>query len=72
MSSSHSGSGNEARSRAVQRLRTAVAERGRALDVQEARSGTEDTIDERTSLRAADEQVEARRRWLEAVDDHAY
>jgi hypothetical protein len=56
MASRHLASNDEdERGRAVQRLRAAVAERGRARDVREASSGNADDVDERASLRAADD-----------------
>jgi hypothetical protein len=73
MSSRHLGSSDEdARGRAVQRLRAAVADRGRTRHKQGAAAGTEGNVEARASLRAADDQVAARERWLKAVDDHAY
>jgi hypothetical protein len=72
MASRHLASnGEDERGRAVQRLRAAVAERGHARGGREASSDTEDDVDERASLRAADDEVAARERWLKAVDDHA-
>jgi hypothetical protein len=68
MSSRHLASGDEdERGRAVRRLQAAVAERGRARDAQEPSAGS---VEADTSLRAADDEVAARERWLHAVDDH--
>jgi len=65
-------SDQEARGRAVQRLRAAVAERGRALEARESAGNTPNDVEARASLRAADDEVVARERWLKAVDDHDY
>jgi hypothetical protein len=65
-------SGNEARGRALQRLRTAIAERGRTLEARKSASDARDDIETSASLRAADGEVVARERWLKAVDDHDY
>jgi len=56
---------------AVARLRTAVAERSR-LHRPEATQGKRNNVDESASLRAADDAVAARKRWLEAVDHGDY
>jgi hypothetical protein len=73
MSSRHLPSGDEdERGRAVQRLRAAVAERGRVHDARESAEGTRDDVQASASLRAADDQVAARERWLNSVDDHDY
>jgi len=60
------------RGRALQRLRAAVAERGRALEARESASDTPKDVEANASLRAADDEVVARERWLKAVDDHDY
>jgi hypothetical protein len=62
----------DARGRAVQRLRAAVAERGRALEARESASDTSNDVEASASLQAADDEVVARERWLKAVDDHDY
>jgi hypothetical protein len=56
--------------RAVQRLGAAVEERSRLRDDRDGATGTAKEVDADTSLRAADELVLARQRWLTAVDDH--
>ena len=61
-----------ARGRAVQRLLAAVAERGRVRDARESASDTPDDVEASASLRAVDDEVVARERWLKAVDDHDY
>jgi hypothetical protein len=73
MSSRHLASGDEdERGRAMQRLRAAVAERGRAQDARQSAEDTGDDVEASASLRAADDQVAARERWLSSVDDHNY
>jgi hypothetical protein len=73
MSSRHLASRDEGeRGRAVQRLQAAVAERGRARDVRKSAEDAPDEIEASASLRAADDQVAARERWLKSVDDHDY
>jgi hypothetical protein len=73
MSSRHLGSIDQnSRDRAVQRLRAAVAERGRALDELESAGDAQADVKVSASVRAADDEVVARERWLKAVDDHNY
>jgi hypothetical protein len=60
------------RGRAVQRLVAAVAERGRTHDAFESRTDSQGDVEASVSLRAADDEVVARERWLKAVDDHDY
>ena len=73
MSSRHLGSSDQdARGRAVQRLRAAVAERGRAIDAGEAADPTQGDVKAGASLRAANDEVVARERWLKAVEDNDY
>jgi hypothetical protein len=52
---------------AVERLKAAVAERKQVRDVSEA-NGTSRDIEAAVTVRAADEQVDARQRWLAWVD----
>jgi hypothetical protein len=52
---------------AVERLKAAVAERKQARDESETK-GTARDIEDAVTVRAADEQVDARRRWLSWVD----
>lgn len=59
---------NGQRAAAVERLKAAVAERKRARDHSEASKGTSRDIEAAVSVRAADEQVSARQRWLSWVD----
>jgi hypothetical protein len=61
-----------ARGRAVQRLLAAVAERGRLHDARESAIDTPHDVEASASLRAVDDEVVARERWLKAVDDHDY
>jgi hypothetical protein len=65
-------SDQNAHDRAVQRLRAAVAERGRALGGRESASDAHGDVQASASARAADDEVVARERWLKAVDDHDY
>jgi hypothetical protein len=60
------------RRQALQRLQTAIAERGRALETRESASDTHRDLEASASLRTADDQVLARERWLKAVDDQDY
>jgi hypothetical protein len=55
--------------RAAQRLDAAVEEQTRAREKRE-QSPEEARTD--ASLRGADDEVLARKRWLQAVDDHDY
>jgi len=59
---------NGQRAAAVERLKAAVAERKRARDHSEVSKGTSRDIEAAVSVRAADEQVSARKRWLSWVD----
>jgi hypothetical protein len=59
---------NGQRVAAVERLKAAVAERRQARDQSEASKGTSRDIEAAVSVRAADEQVSARERWLSWVD----
>jgi hypothetical protein len=58
--------------RAVQRLKTARSQQGRLRDEHEAAKGTGDELTLCAALRVADDEVVARERWLESVDDHHY
>ena len=60
------------RGRAVQRLKAAVSRQRRLLDEHEAAKGTSDELGVDTALRAADDDIAARERWLRSVDDHEY
>jgi hypothetical protein len=60
------------RGRAIERLMAAVSQQSRLREEhQVAKDSTGEMIVD-ASLRAADEQVVARERWLKAVDDHDY
>jgi hypothetical protein len=56
------------RGRAVDRLIAAVAEQRHLREERQAVKGTAGELTVDASLRIADEQVTARKRWLEAVD----
>jgi len=58
---------NGQRVAAVERLKAAVAERRQARHESEA-NGTGGDIEAAVTVRAADEQVDARKRWLAWVD----
>jgi hypothetical protein len=63
---------NQEHASGVRRLDEAVAEQARSRDQREAVQGTSGELEANASLRAADEQVAARERWLEWVGDHNY
>jgi len=70
MSSRHLASGDDSeRGRSVERLRAAVAERRRLDDAGESAGDRPDGIEVTTARNAADDQVAARQRWLQSVDD---
>ena len=56
--------------RAVERLDAAVEEQSRVRDEHDQVAGTSKDVQADASLRAADERVVARERWLTAVEDH--
>jgi hypothetical protein len=58
------------RGRAAQRLQAAVAEQSRLRHKHETANNATDEMAADVSLRTADDQVTARARWLQAVDDH--
>jgi hypothetical protein len=58
--------------RATGRLAEAVAQRSRLRDERESARDTPDELTADAALRVADDQVAARERWLESVDDHNY
>jgi hypothetical protein len=58
---------NGQRVAAVERLKAAVAERKHVRDESES-NGTSRDIETAVTVRAADEQVDARKRWLAWVD----
>jgi hypothetical protein len=59
------------REHAVQRLHAAVTEQSRLRHKRTAAAqNTTEEMAADASLRTADDQVTARARWLEAVDDH--
>ena len=60
------------RPRAEERLDQAVSARSRLRDKSEAAQGTPDELKADASLRNANEQVVARERWLNSVEDHHY
>ena len=58
--------------RAVQRLQEAVAQQRRLRVEHQAAKDTPGEITVDSSLRVAEEQVTARERWLQSVDQHYY
>jgi hypothetical protein len=58
--------------RAVQRLQEAVAQQRRLRIEHQAAKDTPGEMTVDSSLRAAEEQVTARERWLRSVDQHDY
>ena len=60
------------RVRAIWRLGVAATEQGRLGDAQKAATGTDRELEAASLLCAANDQVRARERWLESVDDHDY
>jgi hypothetical protein len=58
--------------RAVQKLNTAVSNQHRLRDAHEAAKDTPQELAVNTALLVADDEVAARERWLESVDDHDY
>jgi hypothetical protein len=58
--------------RAVQRLETARSQRSRLRDEHEAAKDTPAELAAVAALSVADDQVAARERWLESVDDSGY
>lgn len=68
--SSRTGSpgSNGQRVAAVERLKAAVAERKQVRDQSKASKGTGRDIEAAVTVQAADEQVDARKRWLSWVD----
>ena len=60
------------RGRAVQRLKSAVSRQTRLRDAHEAAQDARDELAVGAALRVADDDVAARERWLQAVDDHNY
>jgi hypothetical protein len=60
------------RGRAVARLKVAVSKQSRVRDAHEAAKDSTDELTVNAALRVADDEVAARERWLESVDDHAY
>jgi hypothetical protein len=59
---------NGQRAAAVERLKAAVAKRKQVRDESEAGGGPARDIEAAVTMRAADEQVDARQRWLTWVD----
>ncbi len=60
------------RGRAVQRLNVAVSRQGRLRDEHEEAKDTRDELAVDAALRVADDDVAARERWLQSVDDNDY
>jgi hypothetical protein len=57
---------------AVGRLESAVSLRSRLRAEREAATDTPREVTADTALRLAEDQVAARERWLQSVDDHNY
>jgi hypothetical protein len=64
--------GAEAHAHAVERVDTASTERSRQRDAHERAKGTARELQINSSLRAADDEVAARERWLQWVEDSDY
>ena len=62
----------EERVRAVERLDAAVGEQARLRYEYEAARDTTGEVEANAAMLAADEQADARGRWLKWVDDGAY
>jgi nicotinate-nucleotide pyrophosphorylase len=58
--------------RAVQRLYAAVEQQSRVRTERDGAKDAPDAVKADASLRAADDEVSARERWLKAVDDQDY
>jgi hypothetical protein len=58
--------------RAVQRLYAAVEEQSRVRTERDGAKDAPAAVQADASLRAADDEVSARERWLDAVDDQNY
>lgn len=56
--------------RATWRLRVAETEQSRLRGAHEAVKGTPRELEANSSLRTADDQVQARERWLKTVNEH--
>jgi hypothetical protein len=69
MSSSTGRTPDRERTAGEQRLAAAVAEKDRALGRHAVAEGTAAEMEAAASMRAADEQVTARERWLEWVSE---
>jgi hypothetical protein len=72
MSDRDQGARTGERGRAAGRLDEAVALRSRLRDERESARDTPNELTADAALRVADDQVAARERWLESVDDHNY
>jgi hypothetical protein len=73
MSNRHrAGTADAEHGRATQRLDEAVSLRSRLHDDREAVKDTPDELKVDAALQAADDQVAARQRWLQSVEDHEY
>jgi len=60
------------REHAVQRLDAAIEVQSRVRGERDCAQGTAEEAAAKASLRAVDDVVVARERWLKAVDDHDY
>jgi hypothetical protein len=66
------GVGDDAHAEAVDRMNAASAERSRLRDAHKRAEGTSSELQVSTSLRAANDEVAARERWLQWVEDKGY
>jgi hypothetical protein len=66
------GGAGDAHSRALERVDTAANERSRIHDECERARGTSRELQADTSLRAANDEVAARERWLRWVEERDY
>ena len=66
------GAGDDAHAQAVERVDAASAERSRLRDAHERAMGTSSDLQASASLRAANDEVAARERWLQWVEDERY
>ena len=72
MTGEHPDAAGDARARALERVDAASTERSRRRDEHERAKGTSDEMQADMSLRAANEEVAARERWLQWVEERDY
>jgi hypothetical protein len=66
------GAGAETHARALKRVDAASTARSQIRDEHERAKGTSGELQAQTALRAADDEVAARERWLDWVEDRDY